>query len=185
MNFREHSNLEGRHAFLSASGYHWVNYSEEKLIETYRNQMAVERGTRLHALACQLIKEGVKLPKSKKSLNAFVNDAIGFHMKPEQVLYYSDICFGTTDAISFKNNILRISDYKSGKTPASMMQLRIYAALFCLEYHKKPGEIETILRIYQFDEIKEETPGADIIVPVMDKIVTFDKVISRMIEEEL
>lgn len=185
MHFREHLNLEGRHAFLSASGYHWVNYSEDKLIETFQTYKAAERGTRLHSLACQLIQEGVRLPKSKKSLNAFVNDAIGFKMTPEQPLYYSENCFGTTDAISYKNDVLRISDYKSGKTKASMMQLRIYAALFFLEYHKKPAETETILRIYQFDEIEEEIPGVDLIVPVMDKIVTFDKVISRITEEEL
>ena len=35
MNFAKHSNLEGQHAFLSASGYHWINYSEDKLADAY------------------------------------------------------------------------------------------------------------------------------------------------------
>lgn len=184
MNFRDHSKLEGKHAFLSASGYHWVNYSEDKLVETWHNYMAAEQGTKLHALACQLIKMNVKLPKSKKSLNMFVNDGIGFKMTPEQPLFYSENCFGTADAISFNGDTLRIHDYKSGKTPASMMQLRVYAALFCLEYNQKPSEFETILRIYQFDDINEERSEVDQIVPIMDKIVTFDKIISRLTEEE-
>ena len=33
--FNRHPNLEGQHAFLSASNYHWINYSEDKVEETY------------------------------------------------------------------------------------------------------------------------------------------------------
>jgi hypothetical protein len=29
--FNKHSNLAGQHAFLSASKYHWVNYTDQKL----------------------------------------------------------------------------------------------------------------------------------------------------------
>ncbi len=141
MNFNKHSTLEGQHAFLGASKYHWINYTDEKLAETYSKFLAVQRGTVLHEFAAQCIRLGQKLPKSTKTLNMYVNDAIGFRMIPEQILYYSENCFGTADSISFRRNILRIHDYKSGVIPAHMEQLQIYAALFCLEYKVKPADI--------------------------------------------
>lgn len=184
MNFMKHFELEGKHAFLGASNYHWINYDSDKLINTYMRRQATLKGTALHELAAQLIELGQKLPKSKKTLNMYVNDAIGFKMKPEQVLYYSDNCFGTADAISFRNNILRIHDLKTGFTPAHMEQLLIYAALFCLEYKVKPSEIQFELRIYQNDEILIINPTAEDIVPIIDKIITFDKVIEKIKREE-
>src|SRR5699024_7357240 len=123
-------------------------------------------------------------PKSRKTLNMYVNDAIGFGMTPEQVLYYSENCFGTTDAISFRNDILRISDFKSGVVPAHMEQLMIYAALFCLEYRVKPEKIKIILRIYQNDDIIEEEANPKEIRYFMDKIVESDKIISKIKSEE-
>lgn len=183
MQFHDHYRLKDQHAILGASQYHWLNYTEEKMTTVFLNKMATERGTRLHHLACELIELGVKLPKSKKTLNMYVNDAIGFKMTPEQILYYSDNCFGTTDAISFKNNVLRIHDLKTGSSPASMKQLEIYAALFCLEYNYKPNDITFELRIYQMDEIHEHNPSADDIKIIMDKIVFFDKVINKIREE--
>lgn len=134
MDFNRHLDLEGQHAFLGASKYHWINYTDDKLAESYQNFLAVQRGTELHAFAAQAIRHGIKLQKSAKTLNMYVNDAIGFKMTPEQVLYYSENCFGTADAISFRNDFLRIHDLKTGTVPAHMEQLRIYAALFCLEY---------------------------------------------------
>lgn len=130
MNFNKHSNLEGQHAFLGASKYHWINYSEDKVAEAYSKFLATQKGTVLHAFAAQCISLGQKLPKSQKTLNMYVNDAIGFKMTPEQVLYYSDNCFGTADAILFRNGLLRIHDLKTGQIPAHMEQLEIYAALF-------------------------------------------------------
>ena len=127
---------------------------------------------------------GQKLPKSKKTLNMYVNDAIGYRMTPEQVLYYSDNCFGTADSISFKDNLLRIHDLKTGVTPAHMEQLEIYAALFCLEYKIKPADIDIELRIYQSDDILVFNPTVEDIVPIMDKIITSDKIISKIKEEE-
>ena len=180
MIFNNHSNLKGSHAFLGASKYHWINYDDAKLIDSYRKFLAVQKGTELHDFAATCIKLGQKLPKSPKTLNSYVNDAIGFKMTPEQVLYYSDNCFGTADAIIFRNNLLRIHDLKTGVTPAHMEQLEIYAALFCLEYNKKPGEIEMELRIYQNNEIVVHHPTADDILPIMDKIVTFDKIIEKL-----
>ena len=184
MNFNKHYSLEGKHAFLGASKYHWVNYDNDKLAESFLKQQAALKGTVLHDFAAQCISLGQKLPKSQKTLNMYVNDAIGFKMQPERVLYYSDNCFGTTDAIIFRNNLLRIHDLKTGVTPAHMEQLEIYAALFCLEYNKKPGEIEMELRIYQSNEIVVHHPTADDILPIMDKIVTFDKIIEKLKMEE-
>lgn len=180
MNFNKHFSLEGKHAFLGASKYHWINYDADKLVESYSKYQATLNGTILHDFACQCITLGQKLPKSQKTLNMYVNDAIGFKMKPEQVLYYSDNCFGTADAIIFRNNLLRIHDLKTGVTRAHMEQLEIYAALFCLEYNKKPSDIDMELRIYQNNEIIVHNPTVEDILPIMDKIITFDKLIDRM-----
>lgn len=182
MIFNDHSKLVGMHAFLGASSYHWLNYSDDKLRNVYENDRAKEIGTRLHALAAELISLNVKLPRNNKTLNAYVNDAIGFKMQPEVVLYYSPNCFGTTDCISFKNNFLRIHDLKTGETPAKFEQLMIYAALFCLEYRINPGNIECELRIYQSDDIKICNPTPDEIQEIMDKIVHADHIISEMQE---
>lgn len=185
MNFNNHSNLEGLHAFLGASKYHWINYSEDKVADSYNKYLATLKGTQLHEFAAQCIKLGQKLPKSKKTLNNYVNDAIGYKMTPEQILFYSENCFGTADAICFRDNLLRIHDLKTGLIPAHMEQLEIYAALFCLEYKFKPSEIDIELRIYQHDEILVHNPTAEDIVPIMDKIITSDKVINKLKEREV
>ena len=180
MIFEKHFNLEGRHAFLSASKPHWVNYDDEKLMTTYANHLSAQRGTRIHEFACEAILLNQKLPRSETTLNKYVNDAIGYKMTPEQILYYSDNCFGTTDAISFKNNLLRIHDLKTGFSKASPRQTEIYAALFCLEYDIKPPEISIETRIYQNDEVFIHIPNAEDIVYIMDKIITFDKRIDKL-----
>lgn len=185
MNFNQHSNLLGKHAFLSASSYHWVNYSEERLEERLITAFAAQRGTELHEFASKAIALGVKLPKTKTTLNMFVNDAIGYRMSSEQVLYYSDNAFGTADAISFNRGRLRIHDLKTGVTKVSMIQLQIYMALFCLEYGIKPGKVDAELRIYQNDEVMVEHPEIDDILHIMDTIVTFDKRIDTIKEEVL
>lgn len=182
MIFNPHYNLEGCHAFLGASKYHWINYDETKLVETFKRYQATQRGTELHDFARRAIELGIKLPKSKKTLNMYVNDAIGFKMIPEQVLYYSDNCFGTTDTISFKRNLLRIHDLKTGEIPGHMEQLEVYAALFCLEYQVSPAKIDMELRIYQSDEIVVHNPTVEDITPIMDKIITFDKKIEQLKE---
>jgi hypothetical protein len=146
--------------------------------------LARERGTQLHEFASSCINLGQKLPKSSKTLNQFVNDAIGYRMRSEQVLYYSQFAFGTADAISFKNNLLRIHDLKTGVEPAHMEQLMIYAAYFCLEYGLKPGEINIELRIYQNDDIQVMNPTAEDIAPIMDKIISFDKLIQNAKKNE-
>lgn len=183
MHFNQHLNLEGVHAFLGASKFHWIRYSEDKVAESYKNFLATERGTELHEFAAQCIRLGRKL-RGKDTLSMYVNDAIGYKMTPEQVLYYSDNCFGTTDSISFRNNFLRIHDLKTGVTKAHMEQLEIYAALFCLEYKVKPSDIEMELRLYQSDDILVHNPSVDEIVPIIDKIISFDKVINEIRRQE-
>lgn len=184
MIFNKHSNLEGQHAFLGASKYHWINYDNETVCQAYGKAMAAKRGTELHAFAAQCIKLGQRLPKSQKTINMYVNDAIGYRMTPEQVLYFSDNCFGTADAISFRNGLLRIHDFKSGVIPAHIEQLEVYAALFCLEYCYKPSEMDIELRIYQSDAVLCHTPATDDVLPIMDKIITFDKIITKIKAEE-
>ena len=184
MKFNDHHKLEGKHAVFSASQSSWLRYDEQKAIDTYINAKAKEMGTRLHAWAKETIDLGIKQPKSKKTIYAYVNDAIGFKMDTEVVLYYSDRFFGTADSICFRNNFLRIHDLKTGKTPVHMEQLMIYAALFCLEYKIKPNDIEMELRIYQNDEVIVHNPCGDEIIPIMDKIVHFDKILAQIDYEE-
>ena len=186
MNFNPHYDLVGQHAFLSASKYHWINYDEAKLETTYLRHLATLRGTELHDFACRCIQLKQKLPKSKRTLNMYVNDAIGFRMTPEQVLFYSKNCFGTADAIVYdeRTNFLRIHDLKTGEVPGHMEQLMVYAALFCLEYNKKPKEFTGIeLRIYQNDQVLICNPEPDQIAGIMGKIVIFDRHIERLIME--
>ncbi len=180
MNFNKHWNVEGKHAFLGASKYHWINYDEEKIRKAYENMQVTLKGTEFHEFAAQCIRLGQKLPKSNKTLNLYVNDAIGFKMTPEQVLFYSDNCFGTADAISFRDDILRIHDLKTGIAPAHIEQLMIYAALFCLEYRVKPKDILTELRIYQNNEVFVQNADENDISPIMEKIVRFDKIINKI-----
>ena len=184
MNFNRHLKLEGLHAPFSPSQSSWLRYSDDKALEVYLNKRAAEMGTRLHQWAKDTIDLGIKQPKSKKTIYAYVNDAIGFKMDTEVVLYYSDRFFGTADSICFRNNFLRIHDLKTGKTPVHMEQLMIYAALFCLEYKIKPGDIGMELRIYQNDEVLFHNPTADEILPIMDKIVHLNKLLEKFEIEE-
>lgn len=183
MNWNKHSGLLNTHAFLSASQYSWLGYDEDKLKQTFLNHSAAKRGTELHALAAEMIRLQVKARDTKTAFNRYVNDGIGFNMTPEQVLYYSEFCYGTADTISFRDDMLRIHDLKTGRYPAKMEQLYIYAALFCLEYKVKPGEIEIETRIYQSNDVKIDKPGADTIAPIISKIKTFDRILRKMQEE--
>lgn len=175
MIFNQHSGLRDKHAFLSPSNYHWLNYNDQKLEARFFTVMAARRGSDIHALAHEAIRLGIKLAKSNQALSTYVNDAIGYKMECEQILYYSDNCFGTADTISFRRNKLRIHDLKTGITPTSEKQLEVYAAIFCLEYNISPFDIEMELRIYQRDEIRIFEPIPEIILAIMDKIIDFDQ----------
>jgi hypothetical protein len=126
-----------------------------------------------------MIRLNVKLPRSAQTLNRYVNDAIGYRMQCEQALFYSENCYGHADTISFRDDFLRIHDLKTGLIAGSMDQLKIYAALFCLEYGYKPGLIKIELRIYQNDEVFAEIPEVDEIAHIMSRIITFDDLIEQ------
>ena len=179
---------EGAHALFGASNYHWTNYDEEKMEEVFRNNLAKQEGTELHELAAFNIRKRRKLA-GRDTLAKYVNDAIGFKMDPEVPLYFSENFFGTTDAISFRNHpdknsdykyFLRIHDLKTGKIPAKLRQLEVYAAFFFLEYNIKPEETEIELRIYQNDDIIVGNPTVKDIKPIMNKILIFDKIAEKL-----
>lgn len=184
MIFARHSNLEGLHAPFSPSQSSWLRYDDDKVYEVYFNKRASEMGTILHKWAKDTIDLGLRQPRSEKTIYRYVNDAITYKMSTEVVLFYSDRFFGTADAISFRKGILRIHDLKTGKNPASMEQLEVYAALFCLEYKHKPNEIEIELRIYQNDEVVVHNPEPDRIRFIMDRIVHVNKLLCKIDREE-
>ena len=182
MQWNDHWRLEGRHAYLSPSKYHWIRYSKDKLEHKVDNELKAQEGTELHELAKTLIKKKIRLPRNNKTLNAYVNDAIGFRMTPEVVLaYYPPGCtepefFGTADAISFEvtdeGPILRIHDLKTGLHPGHFDQLKLYAVLWLLEYGKlykvKAHDITIALRIYQHDTCLQLVADPDEIVAIME-----------------
>lgn len=187
MIWNEHSKdiPDGTHAILSASKYHWLDYTDEKLIESYRNSQAQQKGTELHAIAAGLIKNKIEL-RGRDTLALYVNDAIKFQMRPEQKLKYSEMCFGTADAIVYndRKQLLRISDLKTGVSTANIKQLYIYAGLFFLEYHKDPKVTNVELRIYQNGEVLLEIPTPEDLQYVMDRIVRCSEILQKVKAEE-
>lgn len=187
MKFYDHRNLNGLHAPFTASQPTWLRYDDEKAAEVYSNMKAAKMGTRLHEWAAETIKLGLKQPKSKKTIYAYINDAIGYKMEPEVVLFYSDRFFGTADAICFRNGVLRIHDLKTGKIgkiESHMEQVEVYAALFCLEYKVRPSDIKIELRIYKNDEVIVWNPTEEDISPIMEKIIHLDKLLEEIDREE-
>jgi hypothetical protein len=138
------------------------------------------------------------MPKSETTLNKYINDAIGYKMKPEQILYYSKHAFGTADSISFRRNVLRIHDLKTGEKPAYkedketgeyiLEQLEIYAALFCLQYGEKlgfvPEDIKFILSIYQNNDIFTEYADPTKIVWTMERIKHCSEILDELETKE-
>ena len=206
MIWHDHSKLAGTHAFLSASQSSWRNKNAEELIDAKKNSFSQQIGTLLHVYAADCIKYKEKLRKSDErgvkfdlmrkgipeyaidmhriypTFMSYVNDAVGYGLNPEMVLYYSNECYGTADAIDMDGKLLRIHDLKTGAKPAKMDQLMIYAGLFFLEYGVNPGAIQTELRIYQMDEVLVYEPDVDELREVMDDIVEKDRIIKAMNE---
>lgn len=208
MQFTQHLDLKGKHAPFGASKFYWTNYSVDQIRGYLVSQYSQQIGTVLHDYAAKHILYKIRLNKTGKNevlfyllsngipsyaidVNAFydnltnyISDGIGYRMHPEVVLRYSDVCFGTTDAISFdeKNHKLRISDLKNGVTPAHFEQLLIYEALFWLEYKdylkkygiKEIGDFDSELRIYQNNEVALKIPEVQEIQYFVDKIVQAD-----------
>ena len=194
MKFNNHYNLAGLHAPFTASQSSWLRYDDEKAKEAYERKRAAERGTRLHAWAKETIDLGIKQPRSKKTIYEYVNDAIGFKMSTEVVLFYSDRFFGTADAICFREdrktgrNVLRIHDLKTGvvgEPDKHFEQLKVYAALFCLEYKWKPDQIDIVLGVYKKDEVAFCEPDPEEIVEIMNKIIHLDKLLLKIDNEEV
>jgi hypothetical protein len=73
---------------------------------------------------------------------------------------------------------------KTGVYPASVHQLEVYAALFCLEYDVDPFDIKIELRIYQGNEMIVYDADPDDIMFIMQRIQEFDKVITHHRLEE-
>ena len=191
---------------MSASKYSWLSKTNEEIVQSYTNSFSQAIGTLSHAFAADYIRFREKLKKGDSrtlkmdlmrkgipeyaidiraffpTVMQYVNDSIDFMMDPEVLLYYSDLCFGTADAIQLSNGILRIHDLKTGSTVAKIDQLKIYAALFYLEYGQKPERLRTELRIYQSDDIIVHEPEVDEIREVMDQIVEKDRVLQKLKE---
>lgn len=191
MRLNPHYELEGKHAFMAPSKISWINYEIFQMEKSFFTSQAARLGDRKHELAAELISLNVKLPDIKKTMNLYVNDAIGYKMSPEQPLYYSDNCFGTADALSFRQDpkterwLLRIHDLKTGMTRTSIKQLEIYACIFCLEYGFDPAEIDIELRIYKGDDVEIYIPDLDDLMHIIDKIKTMDRVIEELKKGEI
>jgi hypothetical protein len=188
MSFRRNTRIIGQHAFLSPSNYYWLDYDEEKLRRVYFQKQQAARGDKLHSFAQQAIELGVRQADNGTTLSMYINDAIGFRMYPEVPLYYSEDCFGTADACGFREErgiyTLRISDLKTGLSPADMKQLKIYAGLFCFDYKFPPNDIQIILRIYQNDAIEELIADPADIMMVMSRIKTQADLVAYLREED-
>lgn len=208
MIWNEHSELRGKHAVFAPSNPSFLNYSlsresEDVIFQRFASQYSSQIGTIVHDFAEERILYNQKLHKTNKSdllirllkagippividldyifanLIPYVNDAISFRMDPEVVLKYSDDCFGTTDAICYRDKELVIHDLKTGKMPVHMDQLLVYAALFFLEYKLSPNTTSTVLRIYQASDILEDRPEAERIKAAMEQIVELDKKVKK------
>lgn len=184
MRFNKHLSLQGEHAFLSPSQYHWINYTPDRLAERWSTAQAAAYGTAQHAYAQAQIDAG-KRSSHIGTLGMYINDCIEHKMVTEQVLFYSENCFGTADAIQFRYRTLKIFDLKTGVISGSVHQLEVYAALFCLEYGKNPYEIDIELRIYQDNEVSIFDADPDDIAFIMEKIQDFDRQIVQMRLEEM
>lgn len=186
MNLNKNTKLIGAHAFLSPSNYHWLDYPEDKLRRVFFERQQAALGDRLHAYAQQAIELRIPQADNGTTLSTYINDAIGFRMEAEIPLFYSIDCFGTCDAIGIRNKVLRIHDLKTGKHPADMKQLLIYAGIFFFEYADlfQPQDVRTILRIYQNDTIVEHEPDVPEILSVMGRIKTQAAMIAFLREED-
>jgi len=154
------------------------------LIERWTTAQAASYGTAQHEYAHREILAG-RLSDLVGTVGLYINDAIKYRMSCEQILYYSENCFGTADTICFRYKTLRIHDLKTGVFPASVHQLEVYAALFCLEYGIDPFSIKIELRIYQSNEVAVYDADPEDIVFIMDKIQEFDKLITHRRLEEM
>lgn len=186
MIWNSYSQLEGKHAILSASKNAWVNYDADKTVASYMAMRAAQYGTKEHEFAKMAIELGHKLPEDGSTISMYVNDAISYRMRPEQTLFVSEWAFGTADAIVFRNNILRVHDLKTGLNEvANFTQLEIYATFFCMEYSHNPFAFDKIeMRIYQNNDVKIEEADPDRIIHIREKLKHDQKILTELMKEE-
>jgi len=176
MHFNKHLEIDGLHSTLSPSSPAWLRYDDEKLEKMFVSKQAAARGTREHAWAAETIKLGFRQAETTKTINLYINDCINYRMSPEVPLMYSEVCFGTADCIGFRDNVLRVFDYKSGMGATKVDQLQIYAALFCLEYDYSPFDITFDLRIYQHNAARPYETDPEVIFFIMQRIVSATRI---------
>lgn len=215
--------MDSLHAPFSPSQPAWLRYSDEELINAYKNKFRSEIGTEIHEWASHQIilgnkpsgirevEKGVKTHIYEKymctysklyepeygdillrhlrylpgeayiSAKLFIGDSIGFHMESEQKLKLSNKINGTADAVRFypKENLLRVSDLKTGSRPAKIEQVLIYAALYCYENRLDPLKTNFETRIYQNGVIHIEQPDKEDINDIYKNIVHKNEVLKR------
>ena len=143
-----------------------------------RSDRVTKEGQRILVCLKRMVKQ---YPEMLDTIRAYVNDAIGYKMYTEVVLYYTQDFFGTADTLIFneKERLLRIHDLKTGVSVAHIEQLMGYAALFCLEQHIDPLSISYELCIYQGNDILVATPDGSDVKTFVDQYIAFDKAISN------
>lgn len=212
MHYRQHLNLEGKHAIISPSNYHWLDKEnvDDILTAKLKAHYAKDLGTAVHLYAKDRIESHMKLTKAEKNsvlfslirdhriprraidmdyifptLLSYVNDAIAMRMDPEIVLEYSSVCFGTADSIKLQNDFLRIHDLKTGSSPTSMKQLEQYAAIFFLEY----GDLEDVHPSHTGVELRiYQSSDIQIVRPEPDRLLSImDEIVyaSDFIQKQL
>lgn len=139
-----------KHAVFSPSEKYWVNYDRARIIQRYDQVIAIERGTALHELAAKCIDLKIHLDPCEGVIATYVSDCISYKMDTEVELVFTNEINGTADAIRYdrESNTLYVFDLKTGSTKASLVQVMIYAALWCCVHNRDPLTLSYDLRIY-------------------------------------
>lgn len=184
LELNDHPEIKDLHAPFSPSQFRWLYYDKDKLLDFWKNRNAQQIGTEVHAFAAEQLRQEYyfrehNLPYSNRHshrdiFSLFINHSIDNLMQPEVAVKYSDICWGHADSLAFnvKKKTLYINDLKTGKHPAPMDQLEIYAAIFYAEYspilqykyHIDLRDCKNELRIFQNNEILFEEPPIEYII---------------------
>jgi hypothetical protein len=186
LELNSHPEIVGKHAPFSPSQHYWIDYTPEKLIQYWDNKDAQQIGTEIHEDAATLITMHYKFldrgyrptpiekMRGKDTVSLHVIHSIKNWLKPEVQVKYSDICFGTADALGFncKTKTLYVNDLKTGKLQGDMRQLEQYAAIFYAEYLPKLqfermidiSDCKVELRIFQYDDCILSEPPIDYIM---------------------
>ena len=177
------------HSTFSPSDKSWLNFDREKIRQRVMMARAIQRGTELHELAKHCIDMRTPLDPSNGIISAYVRDCIDFGMDTEVSLMYSEDIGGTADALKFDmcNSILRISDLKTGERKASIAQVVLYAALWCLINRVNPMSIGYDLRIYGHTSQRlasgEEKEGEELVCEKVNDAAVHIQYVQSIIDE--